>query len=428
MAPVATKPDLILLEFGLSTKVGRGYNYCASIQRAVRRRGFSLRLFCHQSVPPGLAETLGAEPLFHTDGETPVAGDASAVQSFCHSGMLFRDLTRLDSLMSPRTTVFVHQLSPLALPGLSQWYLSLPVEYRPRLVVFLDCRPDNPCPGLFGFAVAALATAGPPGATAVRFCTDTAQAAVAFERERGRKADVVPIPAAMLPATAPVHPALVAQLKRLRIQRGVTVISLSLGTVARDKGFLMVKDIIAAIRIQHLPIRFIVQTRIDPHQREDHAPLEAAVKALKADRGTDLLLLDEELDETAYATVLTACDLVVLPYRSDRYRDRSSGIFADALAAAKTVIVPADTWMAGELVRFDAPGAVLHQVTPAAIGQAVAAIVPDRGLFHHQARAVATTWTAFHNAEMMVDYLFAGLDSAARADRPHSPSDNTTPR
>jgi glycosyltransferase involved in cell wall biosynthesis len=65
-------------------------------------------------------------------------------------------------------------------------------------------------------------------------------------------------------------------------------------------------------------------------------------------------LVPEMLDSGRYYDELISCDAVLLPYDADRYRARTSGVFADAVAAGIPVVTTHGTWMAGELGRHGA--------------------------------------------------------------------------
>ncbi len=61
-------------------------------------------------------------------------------------------------------------------------------------------------------------------------------------------------------------------------------------------------------------------------------------------------LVKEALDSDAYRRLVKSADVVLIPYLAKPYQARSSGILAEALVAGIPVIVPAETWMALQLV------------------------------------------------------------------------------
>ncbi|MDR3516487.1 MAG: hypothetical protein P4M00_11755 [Azospirillaceae bacterium] len=397
-------PDLILLEFLLRSTVGHTVNYHAAIQRAARQRGLSVRLFCQRSAPVDTVAVLGADPLFQVDYRALERIENTRVRLHTSNMALLDDLQSLEPLLSPRTTIFVQQITNYEALGLAQWYALRPDDRRPRLVICLRAYVERLLETPFGVAVAALMQFG----SAVRLCTDTAQLADHFARELTRRPDVIPIPHVSHPLMLSEVPALLAAaLDRIRNRADVMVLGLYLGVVGAHKGFLQLHDIITAVRAAGLPVRFIVQARLEPHSIGDPVALEAQIRRLQADPGTDLLLIEEELGEAAYGAVLDACDILLMPYISAAYRHNSSGIFAEAIAAGKIVIVPRDSWMGSELTRFGAAGVALPDITPVDIAQAVGAIVADRVGLQQRAREAVQAWTAFHNAGTLVEYLMA---------------------
>jgi len=69
--------------------------------------------------------------------------------------------------------------------------------------------------------------------------------------------------------------------------------------------------------------------------------------------GPEVRFLPAGVDRATYRRTLSEADLILLPYAVEAYRERTSGIFVEAVAAGKPVVVPAGTWMAGELARHD---------------------------------------------------------------------------
>ncbi len=69
--------------------------------------------------------------------------------------------------------------------------------------------------------------------------------------------------------------------------------------------------------------------------------------------GPEVRRLPSGVDRATYQRTLAEADLILLPYAVAAYRERTSGIFVEAIAAGKPAVVPAGTWMAGELARHD---------------------------------------------------------------------------
>ncbi len=66
----------------------------------------------------------------------------------------------------------------------------------------------------------------------------------------------------------------------------------------------------------------------------------------------EIQTVPNSLSRTQYETLLNQANIILLPYYAENYRERSSGIFVEAVTAGKAVLVPKNTWMAQELVRY----------------------------------------------------------------------------
>jgi glycosyltransferase involved in cell wall biosynthesis len=132
--------------------------------------------------------------------------------------------------------------------------------------------------------------------------------------------------------------------------------------------------------------------------------------------GPAVELLYDPLNQDEYYRQLAEMDIVVLPYMSERYRRRSSGIFVQAAAAGKVVVLPRGTTMCvaaqryamGNCVFYDAP-----EELPEAVAQAI-----DR---HDSLRTAVTSyqdrWCAANSPAALVGTILgesAGAHTAPR--------------
>ena len=62
-------------------------------------------------------------------------------------------------------------------------------------------------------------------------------------------------------------------------------------------------------------------------------------------------LVDHPLSEEAYLQLLRDADVLLLPYRPETYKERTSGVFCEALSAGKPVIVSEGSLMARQVSR-----------------------------------------------------------------------------
>lgn len=103
-------------------------------------------------------------------------------------------------------------------------------------------------------------------------------------------------------------------------------------------------------------------------------------------------------------------DLLLLPYRPLAYALRTSGIFAEAAALARPMVVPAATWMAEQIDAGMAAGITFASHTPASIAAALAEAASRLPQLRDEAFARADAWRAAHSIAAFLDRLVADLD------------------
>ena len=110
---------------------------------------------------------------------------------------------------------------------------------------------------------------------------------------------------------------------------------LVLGNPRREKGFIEM----ATAALQATGLHFIFQTG------NAEACCRKSVDDLRAAAGGRMQVIDSHLGDSEYFELIRNCDVVAVPYHLDVYRDRTSGILCEALAAGKPVITTVDSWM-----------------------------------------------------------------------------------
>jgi glycosyltransferase involved in cell wall biosynthesis len=178
-----------------------------------------------------------------------------------------------------------------------------------------------------------------------------------------------------------------------------------LGDARSEKGYARLPQLVLDAAAAQLSVRFTIQSNFSvPGGEGRTAKARARLSSLPLDYCVNLIT--EPLAGDAYRRLLLEADVVVLPYDAEAYASRSSGVFVEALAAGRPVIVPAGTWMAAELARVGPrAGAVFansHNLTTC-----LADIVRNYDSFAHEARAVSRVWSEYHSTDRLVDLLIA---------------------
>lgn len=121
--------------------------------------------------------------------------------------------------------------------------------------------------------------------------------------------------------------------------------------------------------------------------------------------GSDLVeLLCEPDDQGEYYRRLAEIDVVLLPYLAGPYRRRSSGIFAQAVAAGKVVVLPSETQMAAEARHADGAGCVFYD-RPEELHAAVLRALDRYDSLARAAAGARTEWCARNSVRALVDKL-----------------------
>ena len=119
-----------------------------------------------------------------------------------------------------------------------------------------------------------------------------------------------------------------------------------------------------------------------------------AARRLKQQAG--VALYDSELTSSQYYDLLERADIVLLPYTLENYHSQTSGIFAEALAAGKPVVVPRGTWMARELKESGA-GVTFLPGDRRSLYEACMEAVADWQPLTSKAREASLRWKVHHS-------------------------------
>ena len=178
-----------------------------------------------------------------------------------------------------------------------------------------------------------------------------------------------------------------------------------LGDARAEKGYHLLPSLLTGAGVvDGVRARLVAQSNSKLSLEE--ATIVTARRALASRPVEEVELVETALSVAAFDALVRRSDIVVLPYRRDRYVRRTSGVLVQALAAGKPVVVPARTWLADAApsdaaVTFDEPDDF-----PGAVATAVA----RHDALSRAARSHAPWWRAHHSGENFVRHLTqAGL-------------------
>jgi hypothetical protein len=75
--------------------------------------------------------------------------------------------------------------------------------------------------------------------------------------------------------------------------------------------------------------------------------------------GVKVNLIEDNISRLEYVKWLAKSDFILLPYDPEAYKERTSGIFTEAIIAGKIVVVTPNTWMAQELGKYNLENLVI---------------------------------------------------------------------
>jgi glycosyltransferase involved in cell wall biosynthesis len=156
-------------------------------------------------------------------------------------------------------------------------------------------------------------------------------------------------------------------------------------------------------------LRLVVQCNIhraDPQLQELSQELGALARRLPG-----IEVIAGAFTATEYQQKMSDSDLLLIPHRRQFYKSALSGIFTEALAMGKPVIVASDTYMADELKHYGS-GLCFEDGDPIALAEAMRKAMGDIQKLRHRALEAQSAWQAIHNAERYVTELSAIVNGA----------------
>ena len=117
------------------------------------------------------------------------------------------------------------------------------------------------------------------------------------------------------------------------------VVVVALGESRREKGFLLLPEMVARVLQRDAGIRFEIQTSLN--MRGGEPGIGSAIAALRRMQGPNLTLLPPQLSSDQFATALGAAHILLMPYEASNYSKRSSGLLLNGLAAGLWIVSPA---------------------------------------------------------------------------------------
>lgn len=174
------------------------------------------------------------------------------------------------------------------------------------------------------------------------------------------------------------------------------------GAARQDKGFSKVVDLLEYAHRLQLQIPFMLQTSADHYGKYDQETKSDIVR-LKNIPYPHLEMCENTLTQKAYSEFFVGA-ICIQPYLPIDFADRISGITLDALSAGSPIVTTAGTWMARQVIRFDA-GIVVETTTPDVMLVAIERIIANYNYFSKNSITAGRTLQDEHSAHHLANII-----------------------
>ncbi len=377
---------LIIADPNLITYEGHHFQYSSNLKTEAEKQRVKCLVWGNIHVDSRIVAETSATPCFHLTYGVPLAGPPmvqglsdlfyllrwqplykfarhlNAGATFRgHDRALYSDLQAISQTATINASTFVlfHTIQAPQIAPICRWLTSFAAEERPHLGLLFrfepDCESDHPVrsPKWTRRAYDLLRETHAGGR--LHLLSDSETLCRRYEELIGCSLSLVPIPQSL-----PYSSSNNGDVSKRAIRLGY------LGNARDNKGFPQLPKLIEACEgeISAGTMEF----RCQLHRSSGQEPASQA--ALDAMQTLPVTPVFGELDGKSYYNLLQQLDVVLLPYELKYYRSQTSGIFSDALAYGKVVVVPENTWMADQL-RDHGAGIIYDSSRPDGLSSAV---------------------------------------------------------
>jgi len=391
---------LWVAENGLRDRTGHHLNNSLGLLRACAARGLEPRFLVHRRAEREVLDAVGGKPVFAFMPYESVSTDplAGPLESMLVQGAGFADgLGAAGESIGADDLVVVPTATQAEVYGCAMFMNRLAPASRPRLILHF-CLENFLFPRTMQLGVEA---------SLYRFAVRELERVADFQRvlltASGERmvetlGKVLGRPALLFPM--PKHYPFEAAAARPRASAPCVSV---LGHSLPKKGFALVPALVAG----NPSVRWLVQVSPPGEERLWPAGLESVANA-----ATHVETVTGSLEPQAYYGLLARTDIALLPYDATQLPLRTSGVFAEAVAAGKVVVAPRRTWMAEHIEAGRASGVLFEHWSVEDIGSAVAEAVARFEDLSPAAQRLAPAWRDTQCVAAYLDKALATLGVA----------------
>jgi len=395
---------VICLHHRLAGFTSHHFNEAHGFRQEFARRGKEFVLFINSQAPARIVAELEAhavldDPTFRL--EWSYEERSSRFVTMLHK--------RVDGRLRANDCVLLTIATQLEAHALTRWLQELPLRKKPWIVIlFLSDRWNRYGPDEYDRQIAefrtleaTISSLTPDDARRVIFLATTGLLAEELTGLLGTNVDAAPMP---LPYGDP-------QLSSAAEHEPHLPRVVILGGTRREKGSHLIPAIVEACRSQ-VQAEFVVQLANDTLTAEE---LE---KLATVGNQTNVTVIRHPMTLPEYNATLNDADIALFPYEVIPYRKRTSGVFAEAVAFGKPVVVTRGTWMAEQIESGRAAGTIFEDLQPDSIARAIASCVADLESLQQSAQAVSFTWRRTVSLSAFVDLMETQIALRSKDDKP----------
>ncbi len=345
---------------------GHHLSHAGYLAEAAKKAGLGVRILCARRCQVRVSDEFPMDGIFRRDLRNRphwLLSRSSLALKLLETISRRRFQADLFSGISSRKVgandiVFAQMLAPRNLTAWLHWLNALPAGREPALVLHLGYAPER-----FGAdqeVPRVLFELQQSGRLArARFVTDSPLLQSRYEAILGQAVRLLPVVVSRRTSESfkpPANPPCFA----------------SLGNARAEKGF---PELLAAVDLlcgSSVPpqARFALQSS-NPDPRS-----AAALADFRSVSSKKVSLVDHPLTNDAYLEMLREADVLLLPYHPSTYKERTSGVFCEALSAGKPVIVSQGSSMGFQVMR-ERTGWVVRDRNPTALAGVIRKALPE---------------------------------------------------
>jgi glycosyltransferase involved in cell wall biosynthesis len=393
---------LWLADHLLVSERGHHVSYNGFIADAAKRTGMDVRMLCARECVAEVPGGFAMRGIFRKDvRNTPSSWLSRSRFALDALERLARRRFQADlakgitpDIIKSEDIIFAEMLAPRNLAGWLRWLRDLPKEPLPHLVLHL-------------------------GYASERFGADQEIPSLLISLERSGKfsrahfatdSDILQQKYTAIFRRPVAHLPLVISRRASECYKppGTPVHFVCLGNAREEKGFIEILTAIDALNSNGgLPnARFTLQSS-DPDART-----AAALAGFRSARVPGISLITKALDDESYLRLLKDADVLLLPYHVDRYQDRTSGVFCEAMTSGKPTIVNEGSFLGLE-VRRQGIGWLARDRDPASLAETMRRAVHELETVAARCAKLIPHYKLMFHPDTFVSQLLALADEKA---------------